>query len=290
MKDNISFYCLGAVHTDIKAHSLIRPSKGESVPVKITTCPGGVACNIAVNLAHCGGQVALASLVGCDQEGHALIEALRLKNINTQNILISKLYPTAKYYALLTPEGELFVAMADMNIYEELKPELINPLIAECSHISDWIIDANILGPTIKIVAQNIKKHQRLWGVGVSAHKTKNLRQGFGAYHGLIINQEELRALTGIAGELEAIQALKAQGCFYVVVTLGALGVYYADDKNIRFQEPRRAQVLDVTGAGDAFSAGVIFSLAHGQDFEEALEKGFSLAAKAMNSRNSCLL
>jgi len=290
MKDNISFYCLGAAHNDIKARALTRPLMGDSVPVEISHCLGGVACNIAVNLAYCGARVALLSCVGKDSAGHNLIKSLELNNIDTRDILLSPFSPTAKYYAFLTPEGELFVAGADMKIYEEISIELVSPLISQRSHMSDWIIDANISGPTIKLVAQNIKSHQRLWGIGVSTHKTAALAQGFPHYYGLILNQDELLALTKIPDAQQALRVLRAQGCSYIIVTAGALGVFYCDEENIGFRECCAREIIDATGAGDAFSAGVIYSLAAGENLEQALEKGFSLAALALNSPNSCLI
>lgn len=290
MRDNISFYCLGAAHNDIKAHALTKPFMGDSVPVKITNCVGGVACNIAVNLAYCGALVALLSIVGRDTEGQALIKNLELNNIDTRDILYSQGLPTAKYYALLTPQGELFVAGADMKIYEELSAKLVAPLIFQRSHMSDWIIDANISGQTINFISKNIKKNQRLWGVGVSTIKTKILAHGFPNFYGLILNQEELFALTGINNLQQAITALKSQGCSYIIITAGALGVYYCDEKDIGFRESFSTEIVDVTGAGDAFSAGVIYSLAFGNNLDHALEMGLDLAAKALNSSNSCLL
>jgi pseudouridine kinase len=290
MPDNLSFYCLGAAHTDIKAHALTNPKLGDSVPVMSRKCLGGVACNLAVNLAHCGAKVALASLVGEDPEGHALIRTLALNNIDTKDILFSKLSPTAKYYALLTPEGELFVAMADMSIYDELSPELISSLIYKRSSISDWVIDANISGQTIKLISNNIKSHQRLWGIGVSAHKIKVLASGFPNFYGLILNLEELFALTNTSDLKEAMRVLRREKCSRIVVTAGALGVYYCDGKNIGHQKSSSTKIIDVTGAGDAFSAGVIYGLAKGHDFEEAIDLGFKLATKIIRSTDSSLL
>ena len=290
MKNNISFYCLGAAHTDIKAHALILPKTGESIPVTLSTCLGGVACNLAVNLAHCGAQVALLSLVGHDKAGRALIEALRKKNIDTHDILFSYAKATAQYYALLTPQGELFIAGADMNIYQDLSAELIGTLLARRDIISDWVIDANLPAATISFVAHAVKKHQRLWGIGASAHKSVVLAHAFPRIYGLIINQEELFALTDRADPIVALEALRARQCRYVVVTMGALGVYYSDNNTINFCASTAIKSVDVTGAGDAFSAGLIYSLAHGQDIKKALNKGFSLAALALASCNSSLL
>lgn len=263
MSDSVNFYCLGAVHTDVKAYAQINPAIGESIPVRSTRCIGGVACNVAVNLAKCGARVAIASLVGNDQEGKLLVEALKSRGIDTDDIEFSNSWPTARYYAMLTPQGELFIAMADMSIYHELKPDLVINNLHSRELATDWIVDANVPGDTIEALARHVKNKDRLWGIGVSVHKTKIFCRGFPYWYGLILNRQELIALSGHADLAAGINALKDQGCKRIVVTSGSQGVHYFDGDEIIHKRSKPVHIVDVTGAGDALCAGLVLSLIH---------------------------
>ncbi len=107
-----------------------------------------------------------------------------------------------------------------------------------------------------KLISQNIKKHQRLWGIGVSTHKTKILAHGIPYFYGLILNQDELFALTEITNPRQAMQLLRAQGCSYIIVTAGALGVYYCDEQNIGFRESCAREIVDATEQGTRLAPG----------------------------------
>ena len=288
MQENINFYCLGAAHRDIKARALVKPKNGESVPVQTSTCLGGVACNIAVNLASLGSRVFLGSIVGDDIFGQNIIKNLIINNINIQDIIISKNNPTAYYYALIDHNGELFIALSDMNIYQELKLENIILLINKNMHITDWIIDANLSPEVISYICRTIK-NKRLWGIGVSVYKNAVLSQGFPYWHALILNQEELFALSNKHELKEAMNSIKKLGCAHVIITAGASGVYYYNGDDFYHSLPVVSYVTDVTGAGDAFSAGVIYSLAHQKNIKEALDMGLVLANQALRSSKSSL-
>ena len=75
-----------------------------------------------------------------------------------------------------------------------------------------------------------------------------------------------------------------------MVVTMGGEGSVYADNQgNSGFCPPRSVQVLDTTGAGDAFCAGVASGLTYGKTLGEAVEIGTMLAASVItSSENVC--
>ena len=66
---------VGACHLDRKARSAAPLAQGASNPVVLQSCPGGVARNVAENLARLGLRAALVSRLGRDAEGEALLAA-----------------------------------------------------------------------------------------------------------------------------------------------------------------------------------------------------------------------
>ena len=98
----------------------------------------------------------------------------------------------------------------------------------------------------------------------------------------LLPNADEARALTGEADpERAARRSRPAAG--EVVVTLGADGALWTDGERVLRAPPRSpATVVDTTGAGDAFAAGLLAARAGGAEPAEQLAAGCALAARAV--------
>lgn len=75
-----------------------------------------------------------------------------------------------------------------------------------------------------------------------------------------------------------------------MIVTMGSEGAVYADrDGNKGICPPRKVQVKDTTGAGDAFCSGVAIGLTYGKTLAESAEIGSLLAASVItSSENVC--
>lgn len=280
--------CIGAAHMDVKAYAMEAPFLHTSIPVRCATCFGGVVRNIAENLASLGARVGLVSRVGSDADGVALCGAMRLRGIDTQGISFSKMCATARYTALLTPEGDLFVALADMQIYDEMDPSLIKHSLQQYLTTPFWVVDANLPENTIQEVAANVVS-QKLWAVAVSVPKIERFKPVLSCLDGLILNQEELYALTGEMSIEKGIEYLARKGVKHVVATVGAEGAYFFDGDTIGHRRPQKIDVVDVTGAGDAFSAGVVYAVSKGKSLFEGVEQGMELAAQILASNCSSL-
>lgn len=288
--NNNSFYCLGAAHFDVKSYAEVMPKIGESIPVKSTTCLGGVACNVAVNLAKCGAHVKLYSLLGNDKDGYKIIDILKKNNILTHDISFSKYSPTARYQVLLSG-GKLFIALAEMNIYEEFCAKKIYDIITQEKNTLNYVVDANIPSTVLQVLSGCNKDHKiRLWAVGVSSYKIKNLLPIISSLQGLVINCDELKALTNLNNIEHAMRMVHKAGCSLIIATAGSRGVYFFDGYVFDFQKASPLSLVDVTGAGDAFSAGAIFYLTQGHTLKEAVIFGMALAQKVLLVRESSLL
>ena len=72
---------IGGANLDIKAKSLAVNHFGTSNPSRISTSPGGVARNIAHNLARLGASVGLITVIGDDHQGEAVLEATKAAGV-----------------------------------------------------------------------------------------------------------------------------------------------------------------------------------------------------------------
>jgi pseudouridine kinase len=105
----------------------------------------------------------------------------------------------------------------------------------------------------------------------------------------LILNEGELatrvgRSLRGEADLLEACREVRSQGVRDLIVTRGARGITHTTDTGVAHLEAQPADVVDVTGAGDAFAAAVCWSLGRGEDLGQACLRGLHLSALTIAS------
>ena len=114
----------------------------------------------------------------------------------------------------------------------------------------------------------------------------------------LILNSEEAGELARgdfvkFAEEKRAEQIgklmkeLRELGPDIVVVTDGANGSYAFDGDSLVFVPPIKTDVVEMTGAGDSFSAGFLSALISGEDLEEALLWG-NINASSVISEIGC--
>ena len=130
--------------------------------------------------------------------------------------------------------------------------------------------------------------------VAVSEPKMNRLPASLAGVRLLILNEGELaarlgRSLNGDAELAAACRELQAQGAEDVVVTLGARGVLFTvpGGGTERLDAPP-AEVVDVTGAGDAFAAAVVLSLhSGGSDLALACRRGLQLSAMTIACRQT---
>jgi ribokinase len=94
----------------------------------------------------------------------------------------------------------------------------------------------------------------------------------------LLPNADEARLLTGCADPEQAARQLAARHRV-VAVSLGADGALWVEGSGVVHRPVRPATVVDTTGAGDAFAAGLLAAWLRGADAADALDAGLARAA-----------
>jgi pseudouridine kinase len=191
---------------------------------------------------------------------------------------------------VLDRDGEMVVALADMALYERLDPAFIAASQARIAGAALVVADLNLPLATVEaLIAQARRLDAPLVLVAVSEPKMARLPQDLSGVRLLVLNRGELAARAGreLASETEldaAVAEVRAQGARDLIVTRGAEGVLHtcsgaSDDRIVRLSA-HAADVVDVTGAGDAFAAAVCWSLLQEpDDLELACRRGLKLSA-----------
>jgi pseudouridine kinase len=265
---------------------------GTSNPGTLTRAFGGVARNVACNLARLGVPVALCTAVGKDSAGDALLRDCEAAHVDVA--LVQRLdAATGTYVATLDADGELVVAVAAMDIVERLTPECIAGLEPRLAQAELIFADANLPAESLVTLGEIAARH----GVPlvldpVSTRKAVRLRPLLAAGLPVFLltpNRDELGILierdVATASDFEnTAEALRGQGVENVLVALGTGGAYLAGAKQRGFAACRSSEVKDVTGAGDSAIAAILWAWRRGFDLLKAAQAGQIAAALTVAS------
>ena len=103
----------------------------------------------------------------------------------------------------------------------------------------------------------------------------------------IFANEEEAKAFTGKERE-EAVKVLKKY-CNIAIVKIGAEGSFIFKEGKIIFIEGVKANLVDTTGAGDMYAAGILFGITHDLDVESAGKLASYSAAKVVEQKGARL-
>lgn len=277
--------CIGGAHIDrhgVLAAPLI---PGTSNPGTVTSDFGGVARNVAENLSRLGRDVLMVSRVGDDESGRAVLSRLDSLGIGKSQIGVSA-RPTASYTAILEPNGELVLGLADMAIYDEITPAILQPALPRLLECELWFVDANLPAETLGWLAR-ASSHLALAADAVSVVKSRRLTGILETVSPLFLNIAQAASILGVDAFPDAETAARAlsQRVLAGVVTAGAAGVAAWLNGEVRVMPARPALVRDVTGAGDALIAGTLFGITGGvPGFFRAVRLGLAAAAITVES------
>jgi pseudouridine kinase len=289
LPDSRPIVCLGAANLDRKLRSNATLKMGTSNPARQDESFGGVARNIAENLARLATPVSLITVIGDDSSGQALLAHAESAGIDTRATLKLQGICTGTYTAVLDDHGEMMLALADMALYDSLTPEFLATRQPQRAVGALTVADMNLPMETLALLLEDARRDAiPLVIVAVSQPKMARLPKDLHGLRLLILNQGELetrvgRTLRTEAELLAACREVQAQGAQDVIVTRGGTGVVYTTPGGIAHLEAPDAHVIDVTGAGDAFSAAVCWSLFHGsEDLLLACRRGLRLSAMTL--------
>jgi pseudouridine kinase len=284
--------CIGGANVDRKIQSLAPLEYGTSNPAVVHEAHGGVARNIAENLGRLGVKPNLITMVGHDKQGEELLSHCSQVGIEVAYIIRSDTRNTGTYTAVLDVGGEMAVALADMAIYDEFSISRIDQRWHAIAASTMIVLDTNLPAETLAhVLTRAHRENLQVCVAPVSSPKAKRLPSDLNGVSLLIANLDETAAITGLAVETlddmwAAGATLLSRGCEQVVITRGSKGCAFLQRGGVKgtvTAEP--VEVADVTGAGDAFVAGVVYALGEGRDLEAACRFGTRLSQVTLRTK-----
>lgn len=249
---------------------------------------GGSPANITMNIKKLGGNPVITSCVGNDGLGDFLVNNLKKNNINTE--LINRVNNSTSM-VLVTKSKEtplpIFYRSADYNLEytSEIDSTLKNSKIV---HFSCWPISQSKSRKMIEKVIEEARRNDVLIGFDPNYHEMiwERGHDGIEYIKSLIckvdiIKPSEVDAerIFGADTPENHVNKFIQYGAKLVIMTLGKDGAIVSNgNETIKFKT-LATEVVDTTGAGDAFWGGFYTAMTSNYTLKEALNIGFATSA-----------
>ena len=283
---------LGGANMDISGSTTQPLVLSDSNPGRIRCAPGGVARNVAENLARLGNSTRLLTAVGEDLYGRSLLETTREAGVDVDGSWVLVGEATSTYLSLHGPDGDMAVAVNDMGILECITVERLAPHTRWVRQAAALVVDCNVGTPTLEWVFAN-RGTTPIFVDAVSAFKCQRIRPWLAHVHFLKVNRLEAQALCQFAIQTDAdieraAQGLHALGVEQVVLSLGERGVYWsARNAGQGWHAALPTTIVNATGAGDALMAGLVHCFVDKKDLSAAIPFALGCAALTLTSEHA---
>ncbi|HEY1352054.1 MAG TPA: carbohydrate kinase family protein [Ktedonobacteraceae bacterium] len=255
------------------------PVPGQELYVSDFAISAGAIFNTAAALSRLGLCVGLLGELGNDLFSRYLREEIERAGI-CADLLFLRDYPLRAISVCLPYKGERgFISFADAVVpalhgargtYAGLAPDMLAALAHVACEAAFLYISAS-MGPVLDILSRDAPTIFLDAGWSLDMLSDRELRALARHGHYMLPNQAEASQMTGKQDPVEAVRALARFGPT-AVIKLGAAGAI-ACRNNELFRCPALpvTQVVDTTGAGDAFNAGFIYGTLQGYALPDAL-------------------
>jgi sugar/nucleoside kinase (ribokinase family) len=253
--------CVGDLMVDVLARLPGPLAAGSDTPAPIEFHGGGAAANVAAWLAASGAGATFVGRVGADMFGEQAVAELTALGVTTA-VTVDPDRPTGTCIVLVAPDGErTMVPSAGANAV----PGDVHVLPAR----ADWLYLSGypLLREETREYGLTVLEHARAhrWRIAVDiasaapllARQPRALFDDLGADLLLFANTDEATVVTGVVEPSAAARAL-AQQCGHAVVKCGSAGAVWSDGTDTRSIPATAGELVDSTGAGDAFAAGFL--------------------------------
>lgn len=283
---------IGGAHIDRRGQVAGDFVPGASNPGTMGEDVGGGTFNALRNAVNRGATGWMMSVRGGDAAGAAVARAISDAGIRDLSVTFLD-RGTPSYTAILSRDGDVLAALADMGLYEIAFPrQMRRASLRVAAHGADAVLcDANLPQQALARVPE-LADGKPIFAIAISPAKAARLAGILPHLACLFLNTREAGVLSGLgaeAGPAEMIAALREKGVTCAVITQGAERVLAFDaDRILAFTPPRAARVVDVTGAGDALAGATVAALLAGVPLGEAVRHGMAAALLAVQSA-SCV-
>lgn len=285
---------IGSSNIDLVIHAKKLPQPGETViGNKFLKNPGGKGANQAVAAARLGGQVSFITKVGNDVFGKELTDLYKKEGIDCRGVLTNDSSPTGVALINVDEHGENSITVAQgANKHLSVKDIFnLSSLIDESDII---LIQLEIPIDTVNYIIDYAgTKRKKIILNPAPAHHISD--EALSKLFAITPNETEIEYLTGIPVQNEkstrqAANMIIKKGVENVIITMGAKGAYFMNEKEHFLTPAPKVKAVDTTAAGDIFNGAFVVALTNKKSIKESIEyacKVSSISVTRLGAQNS---
>lgn len=282
---------IGAVNMDVGGRSSDALRMQDSNPGTVSTSFGGVGRNIAHNLCLLGVDTSLLTVMGDDGFAAQLRKNAREIGLDLSLSPTIEGERTSTYLYMLDADGDMALALSDMDIYRHMTVDFFRERIEEINGFDLVVLDANAPEESLAWLAEHCTVP--MVADPVSTVKAVKLKKVLPKLYAFKPNALEASLMTGIPvedeeGEEKAADALLALGMEQVYISLGPRGIFAKnrEGESVRLPCPK-VEVANATGGGDAMVAALTASLLEKKSLAEAAHNAICAGAFACTAEST---
>jgi ribokinase len=246
---------------------------------------GGSAANTVVGLARLGCKVGFIGKVANDREGKMLMEDFRREGVNTKGIIRADAGRSGTVMGFVDERGEraLYVdpGVNDTISFEEI--DMGYACQAKFIHLTSFVGEKSFEAQ--KRLVENLPEDVKVSLDPGELYARKGIKALNPILKRTVVfmpNSRELALLTGIEDHVKGAEKMLELGVKIVAVKLSGKGCYVTDGRESHHVEAFKVQIVDTTGAGDAFCAGFLYGLLNNKSLKECAKLGNFVASRCI--------
>jgi ribokinase len=237
--------------------------------------PGGKGSNQAVGASRLGARSCFAGIIGGDKFGEIAIELYEQEGVDTSYLKRTQASSTGVGFIILNETGQNGIIL-DMGANEVMDVAFVNQVEEQISK-SDVVMTVLELPVVAAAQAMKLGRKHGVRTILNPAPATMLEDEVLRNVDYLTPNETELRILMGLAPDDSTptpvlARELKGRGVGTLIVTMGENGALVLSDEGTKSVPGVSVDVVDTTGAGDAFNSGLAVALAEGWSLVEAVK------------------
>ncbi|MBN1244467.1 carbohydrate kinase family protein [Candidatus Bathyarchaeota archaeon] len=276
----------GALNVDklFKVNKLAKAEEESFVEDYVEAC-GGSAANTVVGLARLGCKVGYIGKVGCDREGDVLVQDFCNEGVNTAGVVRVEQGKSGSVMGFVDKKGARALYI-NSGVNDTITLDEVNARYAaqaQFLHLTSFVGDESF--QTQKRLLDAVPESTKVSfdpGALYARRDSATLEPIIRKTYVLMPNALELTLLTGEIAYSKGADAMIGRGVKIVAVKLGSGGCYVTDGNERHVIEPFKVDVVDTTGAGDAFCAGFLYGLVNGKNLLECGKLGNFVASRCV--------
>ena len=286
----------GATFVDIKGYPDAQYIPAGRNVGKVIQVHGGVSRNVVEDIANVELKPTYVTVLDYSGTSSDVIEKLNKHNVDTRYIARSE-NGLGTWLAVFDNNGDVVASISKRPELDALEPVLDEKGDEIFANADSIVVEIDMEVPLLKKIFALAEKYDKaVYAVVSNMSIAMERRDLIKKTSCLVCNDQEAGLLFSEEYEAKTLeemsellsQRIRLAQIPKMVVTMGEFGAVYASlDGEYGVIPPQKVDVLDTTGAGDSFFAGVAIGLTYGKSLEESCRIGTRLASSVISTKEN---